>query len=464
MVVADLVRALRARLFLVAARAVAILVLCLAGAPPLAAADWPSFLGPNRDGHSSETGILLDWKETGPPLVWRTNVGEGYATPVVANGKLFHFDRIRDRARLVAMNAATGAPLWQVETPLEYDDYYGYSGGPRASPVVDGDRVYTHGVDGRLQCRRTDSGALVWEVDTQRDFGFVQNFFGVASAPLIDGELLIVPIGGSPSDSPPIHSGRVTGNGSGVVAFDKLSGKVRWKTSDQLASYASPVVRDVRGRRIGFHFARGGLLGFDPATGAERFFFPWRAPRLESVNAATPVVVGDEVLITESYGPGAAMLRLTVGSATSAADRRAGSGGTGYSVVWKDGARPKLAAHWSTPVVHDGFIYASSGEKSGAAELVCLDWKTGAVRWSQPGLYRSTLLYVDGHLVVLTEYGQLLLVRATPERFDVVARTDLRDADGRPLVSHPAWGAPILANGLLYLKGEGSLVALRLIP
>jgi outer membrane protein assembly factor BamB len=421
-----------------------------------AAADWPSFLGPNRDGRSPETGVLTNWKPSGPPLVWERDVGEGYATPVVAGGKLFHADRAGDKARLTAMNAATGALLWQVATPLEYEDYYGYSNGPRASPIVDGDRVYTHGVDGRLQCRRTADGSLVWEIDTQRDFGFVQNFFGVASAPLVDSDLLIVPIGGSPPNSPPIHSGEVRGNGSGVVAFDKLSGKVRWKSSDQLASYASPVVRDVEGERTGFHFARGGLLAFDPATGAERFFYPWRAPRLESVNAATPVVVGDEVLITESYGPGASLLRVT-GSVTG------GRQATGYQIVWKDGPRPRLAAHWSTPIVHEGYIYASSGEKSGSAELVCLEWKTGAVRWSQPGLRRSTLLYVDRHLIVLTEYGQLLLVRATPERFEAVATNDLRGADGRPLVPHPAWGAPILANGLLYLKGEGRLVALRVI-
>jgi outer membrane protein assembly factor BamB len=315
--------------------------------------------------------------------------------------------------------------------------------------VVEGGRVYTHGVDGRLQCHRAEDGALAWEVDTHRDFGVVQNFFGVASAPLVEGDLLIVPVGGSPPGSPPIHSGRVAGNGSGLVAFDKRTGAVRWKASDQLASYASPVVRDVLGRRLGFHFARGGLLAFDPRTGVERFFYPWRASRLESVNAATPVVVGDEVLITESYGPGASLLRVTTG---------------GYEVVWKDGPRPKLAAHWSTPVVHDGFIYASSGEKSGSAELICLDWKTGERRWSQPGLRRSTLLYVDGHLVVLTEYGQLLLVRATPERFEAVATNDLPQPDGRPLLPHPAWGAPILANGLLYLKGEGRLAALRLIP
>ena len=441
----------------------ALVLLAPLGTAAAAAEDWPSFLGPNRDGRSAETGILTDWKAGGPPLVWQREVGEGYATPVVAGGRLFHADRAGDQARLTAIDASTGAALWQVETPVVYEDYYGYSNGPRASPVVDRDRVYTHGVDGRLQCRRTEDGALVWEVDTQRDFGFVQNFFGVASAPLVEGELLIVPVGGSPPGSPPIHSGRVTGNASALVAFDRATGKVRWRASDELASYASPVVRVVRGRRVGFHFARGGLVAFDPATGAERFFYPWRATRLESVNGATPVVAGDEVLITESYGPGAALLRVTdegggfEGGATGRAK-------PGYDVVWKDGPRPRLAAHWSTPIVHEGFVYASSGEKSGSAELVCLEWKTGAVRWSQPGLYRSTLLYVDRHLVVLTEYGQLLLVRATSERFEAVATSDLRGADGRPLVRHPAWGAPVLANGLLYLKGEGTLVALRLIP
>jgi hypothetical protein len=171
------------------------------------------------------------------------------------------------------------------------------------------------------------------------------------------------------------------------------------------------------------------------------------------------VVVGDEVLITESYGPGASLLRVTSGGTGDGA-----GGALGYQVVWKDGPRPRLAAHWATPIAHDGFIYASSGEKSGSAELVCIEWKTGAVRWSQPGLHRSTLLWIDGHLVVLTEYGKLLLVRATPERFEAVASSDLRGPDGRPLVPHPAWGAPIVANGLLYLKGEGQLVALRLIP
>ena len=412
--------------------------------------DWPGFLGPRRDGKSTERGILLEWPPAGLPLLWQRAVGEGYGMPSVARGRLYHFDRVGDRARLTCVRSTTGEQLWQVGSPTRYEDYYGYSGGPRASPLVDDDRVYTFGVDGWLRCRRSEDGALLWEVDTAARFGVVQNFFGAGSSPIVEGDLLIAQIGGSPPGAPSIHSGVVVGNGTGVVAFDKRSGEVRYRFSNELASYSSPVVTTIGDRRWALVFARGGLLGFEPATGRQDFFYPWRARRLESVNAATPVVVGNEVLITESYGAGGSLLRV---------------GEQGYEIVWQDGEerRPVLACHWSTPVYHQGYIYASSGEKSGAAELRCLDWKTGEIQWSQSGLRRSTLLYVDDHFVVLTEYGQLLLIRASPESFKLVASSVVIDTQGKPLIRHPVWSAPILAHGILYLLGEGRLVALQLI-
>ena len=413
--------------------------------------DWPSFLGARRDGKSLESGILLDWPKTGPPLVWTRTVGEGYSMPSVAGGRLYHFDREGDEVRLTSLGSVDGELVWQVRAPTEYEDYYGYSGGPRASPVVDGDRIYTFGVDGWLRCHRASDGAIVWQLNTHSRFGVVQNFFGAASTPLVEGDLLLVQVGGSPSGSARIHSGQVRGDSSAIVAFDKKTGEIRYRFKDELASYASPVVRSIDGERWAFAFLRGGLLAFEPENGRERFFYPWRAPRLESVNASTPVVVGREVLITESYGLGASMLR--VGEAVP-------------EVVWQDlpRQRPRLACHWSTPIHHEGFIYASSGEKSGSADLVAIDWGTGEVRWRQPGLRRSSLLYVDGHLVVLTEYGDLLLVEARPDRFHAVASVRLWDERQRPPLRYPAWSAPILSHGILYLRSEGRLTALRLIP
>jgi outer membrane protein assembly factor BamB len=158
--------------------------------------DWPTFLGPGGDGVSKETGIRTDWSR-GIPIAWQTELGEGYSMGSVAGGRVFLFDRVGSEARLTARDAGTGVLRWTVTHPSEYEDLYGYSAGPRASPVVDGDRVYTFGVEGRLRCHRARDGGLVWEVDTTARFGVVQNFFGVGCTPVVEGDLIIAMVGGS---------------------------------------------------------------------------------------------------------------------------------------------------------------------------------------------------------------------------------------------------------------------------
>ena len=366
-------------------------------------ADWYRFLGPDLNGKSSETGIRTDWTAGKLPILWQREVGDGYSMPSVAGGRLFLFDRRKNRARLTCLDSQTGEELWQAEYPTDYKDHYDYSGGPRASPVIDGDRVYIFGVEGRLRAHRVADGESIWEVDTNEKFGVVQNFFGAGSTPIIEGDLLIAMIGGSPPDPPSLWSGELQGNGSGIVAFDKLTGKVVYQSSDELAGYSSPVVTTIGGRRWGLVFARGGLVGFEPVTGKIDFHFPWRSKKTESVNAASPVVVGDHVLVTESYGVGSALLRVRPG---------------GYEVVRTDPPRrgQSLASHWSTPIYHEGFLYGCSGQSSGNADLRCVDFETGEVKWTQSLGSRLSLLFVDGYLVVQTERGGLALVRARPEK------------------------------------------------
>lgn len=424
--------------------------------------DWPAFLGPTGDSKSTERLDLKLWSgDRSPRVAWWRETGEGYSAPAVADGRLFHFDRHGESARLTCVDAVSGEELWRAEYPTAYEDYYGYSNGPRASPVVDGNRVYVYGVEGRLRSHRVADGELLWEVDTTAQFGVVQNFFGVGATPVIEGDLLIAMVGGSPPDSPKIHSGEVRGNGSGLVAFDKRDGSVRYRLSDELASYATPRLATIGGKRFGFAFTRGGLLAFDPHAGATRFFLPWRARILESVNASTPVVVGDTVFISETYGPGSALLRVV-------AD---GGEGEGFEVVWKDppGRGKSLRTHWNTAVYHRGHLYASSGRNTGDAELRCVEHATGNVRWSQKGLNRASLLFADDHFLVLGEYGTLRLVAADPESYREIAAVDYSkvmvpkpDGTGeRPLLAFPAWNAPVLANGLLYLTGKDTLVALE---
>lgn len=424
--------------------------------------DWPGFLGPHREPRSEETGILRDWPAGGPPLVWHVAAGEGYSMPSVARGRLFLFDRAGDRARLRALESETGRELWSSDYPTQYEDAFGYSNGPRAAPVIDDDRVYVHGADGRLRCHRVVDGEVLWERELERDYGIVTNFFGAASTPLVWGDLLLVVVGGSPrSGDHDVHQGRVAPDGTGMVAFDKLTGEERWRSVDELASYSSPLLRTLHGRERVVWLARGGLVVLDPSNGAVDLQVPFRARKVYSVNGATPVVRaaagGTEVFLTESYELGGRLLRITP-------DLRSAE------EVWRD-PRPRrdqaLAAHWMTPAEQDGILYGSSGENSGDARLRAVGWANGRIRWSQPGLNRSTVLLVDGHLVVLTEYGTLLLVEATPEEYREKARVELRgtvDGEERPLIRFPAWQAPILAHGLLYLRGKDRLVALELIP
>jgi outer membrane protein assembly factor BamB len=423
--------------------------------------DWPDFLGPQRNARSPETGLPTEWTGVTPRIVWQCALGESYDAPSISRGRLFHFDRHEGVHRLTCRNSETGAELWKYEIPANYSDMLGYNNGPRATPVVDGNRVYVVTPEGAIHAVNAADGQRSWSVDTVADFGVVKNFFGVGSTPLIWGDLLFANIGGSPPGSPSDvyqAGGRVEGNGTGIVAFDKFTGEVRWKSTDELASYASPVVEEIAGRPWCFVFARGGLMALDPRTGAVDFQFPWRAVKLESVNASSPVIVGDEVFISESYGLGSALLRMKDASADNSAPR--------YEAVWQDedDKREKsLELHWNTAVHHDGHLYASSGQHTGSAELRCIEWKTGAVKWREPRLGRSSLLYVDGCFICLSEEGALRVLRATPERYEVLADITPKDAEGEPLLTYPAWTAPVLSHGLLYVRGANRLVCLELI-
>lgn len=454
--------------------ALAIVMLGVAGASvcsPLPGAsnaaqgsDWPGFLGPTADSKSSERGILTRWPAAGPPLVWQLELGSGYCMPTISDGRLFQFDRVEGSARLRALDARSAKLLWTFEYPSEFQDLYGYDNGPRSSPVVNDGRVYIFGAEGMLHCLDADSGKLAWKVDTAEQFGVIQNFFGVGSTPVVEGDLLIVQIGGSPEESKRVPPGRlnlVEGNGSGIVAFDKKTGAVRYQITDELASYSTPKLATIAGRRWCFVFARGGLIGFEPASGKVDFQFPWRSGILESVNASDPVVKNDLVFISETYGPGSALLRVRPGSA---------------QVVWSDAEKRRdksMQTHWNTAIEVDGYLYGCSGRHTENAELRCVQLETGKVMWSVPNLTRTSLLYVDGHFVCLGEDGTLRLLKANSQKYEPVSEVVLRGAKaaddgfelGPPrLLKYPAWAAPILSHGLLYVRGADRLVCLELIP
>ena len=415
--------------------------------------DWNDFLGPERNGKSQEKIDIVPWGQTGPPVVWHKKIGTSYGAPTIANGRLFIFARHGNMARLTCLESTTGIKHWRFEYPTDYEDMYGYNNGPRSCPVIDEDRVYIFGAQGMLHCLSVSDGSLLWKVDTAAHFNVIQNFFGTASTPVVEGDLLIAQIGGSPSGTPNdiwSSNGKPPSNGTGIVAFNKYTGEVVYQIADELASYASPIMATIDGRRWGFMFARSGLIAFEPTTGKLDFHYPWRCPKIESVNASCPVVVDDLVFISESYEIGSSVLEVYPG---------------GYKVVWKDSPSRRnksMRLHWNTAIHHEGYLYACSGRNSNGAEFRCVELKTGKVMWAQRVDERASLLWVDDYFIYLGEYGSLMLLKCTPEKVDIVSETVPRDENGRQFIEYPAWSGPVLSNGLLYIRGKDRLVCFNL--
>lgn len=390
---------------------------------PLLAADWPQHLGPNRDGHSSETGLNWTWGKGGPPVAWKKDVGSGFAGVAAAGGKVFLFHRVGDQEVLAALDPATGNEAWAYKARTKYVDDFGFDDGPRCVPVVADGRVFALGPNGDLHAVNAADGAKLWSRNVRTDYGAPKGYFGVAAGPVVIGTHLLVNVGAK---------------GAGVVAFDTATGKELWKATDDPGSYASANVVALEGKLFAVFFTRSGLVVLDPASGAVRYKLPFRSRLDASVNAAAPVVKGDEVLLTASYGTGASLWKL---------------GGKEPEEVWANDR--SLSCHYNTPVLVGDYLYGVHGrQEGGGAELRCVEWKTGAVKWSVPRFGVASVIAVDGGLLAVTEGGELLRFAADPAAYKEAARAKVLDGVIR--------AAPALSDGRLYVRDEKRLVCVKL--
>jgi outer membrane protein assembly factor BamB len=389
---------------------------------PARAGDWPQFLGPDRNGVSAETGLIASWPKGGPPVVWQKDVGEGYSGPVVAGNWLILFHRLDSDEVVEGLDAATGQGRWQFRYPTAYRDDFGKGNGPRSTPLVGGKQVFTLGAEGRLHCLELETGKKVWERSLADDYRVPKGFFGVASSPLLEDNLLLVNVGGKDA---------------GIVAFERDTGKEVWRATSDEASYSSPVAATLDGVRHVFFFTREGLVSLDPRTGAVRFRKHWRSRLNASVNAAAPVVLDGHLFLTACYGTGAILLRVRP---------------DGVDEVWQ--SDEVLSAHYGTPLRRGDFLYGCDGRQEEGARLRCVEWKMGKVRWTREGFGCGSLLLADGRLLALTEAGDLVLLEATPEAYRELARATVLDGTCR---------APLaLANGRLYGRDERKLICWNL--
>lgn len=392
----------------------------------LSAADWPQFLGPNRDGVSSE--VVPAW--TGPlKTVWKQPAGDGHSSPVVADGTVYLFfqPRGKNEDALAAYDAKTGEPKWvKSYERAAFTPPFGV--GPRGTPAVAGGKVYTFGNTGILACWNAKTGDVDWKVDTLARYKAKNLFFGVSTSPTVVGNQVVVMVGGA---------------GHGIVALDTASGKEVWAATDDPASYASPlsVERSGHTRLI---FLTGNHLRALSTTGEKLWEYPFQDKLNES--STTPVKVGN-IVVGGS---------VTAGSVGLTVNKK--GDGYGVSEVWKN---PKLTCYFSTPVAVGPHLYMLNGVASltnASVTLRCVEASSGKIIWEKEkvGKYHAALVRTgDSKLLMLDDAGRLILIQPDPNGYKELARSK---------VCGNTWAHPALSDGRVYVRDGQDLVCVSVVP
>jgi outer membrane protein assembly factor BamB len=387
-----------------------------------AVTDWPQFLGPTRNGSYGGPPLAEAWAQGGPKVLWRKQVGQGFAGPAVVGNRVILFHRVGNEEVVESLDAANGNSIWRYAYRTTYRDDFGFDEGPRAVPVVADGVIYTFGAEGQLHAVDFAKGTRLWSEDTMKRFSVPKGFFGAAGSPLVDGGRVIANIGGEKA---------------GVVAFEAKTGKVLWTATDDDASYSSGVGATIGGRRSAVFLTRDSLVGLDPASGAVQFQRRWRARLAASVNAATPIVVGDQIFVSAQYGPGAGVLRVN---------------GSQLVDVWV--SDEVLSNHYATSVFYNGHLYGFHGRQEFGPSLRAVEFQTGTVKWNQDQFRAGSVLLAGDKLLITREGGELVLAAASPQAFKPIARAQILQGVVRPY--------PALADGLLYVRNENTLLCLDL--
>jgi outer membrane protein assembly factor BamB len=385
------------------------------------AGDWPQILGPQRNGIAAAEKLRTKWDAGKLTPSWTVDCGSGLAGVAVANGLVVLFHRSGDET-LSAFDAETGTPRWKQGHRTNFEAQIVEDDGPRAVPTIAGGKVFAYGAAGRLIAVDFKTGAPLWNRETHKEYGAPGGYFGAGSAPLVEGKLAIVNVGGP--------------KGAGIVAFDTMTGEPVWKASDELASYAAPIAATLDGQRRILAITRYQFLGLEPTGGKEVFRLPFGA-RGPTVNGASPVLIGDSVLLTASYGIGAKLVKLSANSA---------------EIVWEDEI---LSSQYTTPIVQNGMVYGVDGRQDGGpVSLKCFDPITHQLKWQAPLSQYATLIAAGDNLLVMQTDGELRIVALDPGKYSEKAKLKLLTGTTRAL--------PALANGRLYVRNERMLACFDL--
>lgn len=375
--------------------------------------DWPQWRGPNRDGISKETGLLKQWPADGPAQVWKAaGAGRGYSTMSIANGRLYTMGLRGVGEFVIAFDTATGKEVWATQHGDVFRNDQG--DGPRGTPTVDGDRVYSLGGNGDLSSIDAKTGKIVWKMNVLTKFGGENPQWGISESPLVIGEKLLVTAGGP---------------GASVVALNKKDGALLWKSQSDRAGYSSGMPLTIGNTTQVVFFTHQRAIGLDLKDGKLLWDYPRAAN--DVANVATPIIRGNRIFISSDYGTGAGMVEIK-------------ADGKAQEVYFTR----EMRNHHSSSVLIGDYLYGFS-----SSILTAMRFDTGEVAWKDRSVGKGSLVFADGNLYALSENGTVGLIEATPTGYREKGRFKIQQGN------LPTWSHPVVAGGRLYLRDQDTIYA-----
>jgi len=436
-------------------RIAVLLLLPIAFSNIVRADDWPQWLGPKRDGIWKEEGIIEKFPQGGPKVLWRAKIGSGYAGPAVSNGRVFLMDRVLSagakaggrpgkrgvipgKERVSCLNESDGKLIWQHEYDSEYT--VSYPAGPRATPTVDGDRVYTLGAEGNLFCLSAKDGSVQWQKDFKKEYGVKTPVWGFAAAPLVYRDMVIC---------------LVRGDGSTVIAYNKKTGMEVWRAlSAKEPGYCPPTLIEHGGKEQLVIWHPEAMNSLDPTTGKIFWSIPWKLR--SGLSIPTPRLHGDYLFFTAFYN-GSTMLKLK-------------SNQSAPEVIWQtEKESEKRTTHLnsiiSTPYLVGNHIYGVCSY----GEFRCLEQETGKRVWEsfEPGRkarWSNVFLTPNkDRWFLFNESGDLIIAKLSPEGYEEIDRAHIIEANGSDLRQRSiVWTHPAYANGNCYVRNDSEIICISL--
>lgn len=387
------------------------------------AGDWPQVLGPTRNGLAKDESLRAPLPDAASATLWSKRVGSGFAGVAVLKGQAMLFHRENDDLVAERVDAVTGKSGWRITFPTTYVSGISPDNGPRCVPLLHAGTAYLLGPGGELVAAELDDGKIRWQRNLKQEFHAPEGYFGFGSSPIVEDDKLVLNVGGAPD--------------AGIVAFSLSDGQTLWKVGGEAASYSSPVAATIDGQRQLVFVTRLNVVSLSPKDGQVRFRFPFGA-RGPTVNAATPLVLGDHLFVSASYGVGAQWAKITDNSA---------------SEVWAND--DVMSSQYTTCVERDGILYGIDGRQDvGSARLRAFDPRTGKVLWTRENFGTGNLILVGDKLLIMRTEGELVVADASPEGFREQRRMQLFNTTVQAL--------PALSDGLLLVRDTRTLKCLRI--